>query len=263
MNIDTARNILSPLSLLPMDSLAVLAVCAMGFALVALLCAERFRMLNAGARAALRRMEVSRKLMDGNGEYDISGVVLTSPADIERARVKVRKCTRMAIVSVIACAMMLLSALVLLACKSTMDAARDKGYADGWDVSPSALWAGTDAAMEQDPVPADLSGCIVFYYKFGCEDCELLGNELYEAVSAMAPTYRVATRSEQGKTMISKYPVTSVPSCVYVRPDGIPLYYTLYIDKGTEPSVINEDALRDLAQAVLTSRRPPEGLERM
>lgn len=212
---------------------------------------ERYRMIHANARKKLRRMELSQKLLDGSDKYDISMVTLTSQADIDQARLIVRKTHIAAVISILACSLILIAAIVLLAVQSTVSTARRHGYADGLTgISPQALWDDTDASPVEDTLPTDLKGCIIAYYRFGCEDCNATYDKLHPALEQLAPTYYVATRSELGRRMIQIYPVASVPSCVYIKHDGFPLYYTLYkLDGGT--AYVDEEALANLSQAVI------------
>lgn len=71
----------------------------------------------------------------------------------------------------------------------------------------------------QDSIDVDnvAGGTIIMYYKFGCEDCEAVYKDLKAAVENVNDVYWISTQTENGKALLEKYPVTEVPSGIYVR----------------------------------------------
>lgn len=249
MAYETLRNLMGPFEGLPMGTVLTVAVCIAVTAAVVLLFSEKYRIANASAERRLARLERSNELLDGNGEYDIRDVVLASAKDVDAARRTVKAKRAASVVSIMACAVLALAILTGYAEWSTMSLARSHGYADGWDQSPASLWEDIEKSPVEDRLPRDMSGSILMYYKFGCEDCNELGEELYAALSSLAPTYRIATRSPTGRKLIEQYPVAEVPACVYFRHDGRQLYYILYED-GPDGTAVDQDAIRGLALGI-------------
>ena len=63
----------------------------------------------------------------------------------------------------------------------------------------------------------ELKGCIIIYYKFGCPDCEDIYTDLKNALNGHDKIYWVSTESTQGKELLKEYPVSDVPTGVYIR----------------------------------------------
>lgn len=82
----------------------------------------------------------------------------------------------------------------------------------------------------EDNLPDNLDGAIIIYYKFACEDCENLYNDLITAANQSDKCYFVATGSETGQALLAEYPVTEVPSGVYIQDSQNAPYiaYALY-----------------------------------
>ena len=71
---------------------------------------------------------------------------------------------------------------------------------------------------ESEELPSDLSGSIIVYYRYGCEDCKLIHDDLVAFIDEH-PTnniYFVSTRSEIGQPMSESHGITEVPSAVYI-----------------------------------------------
>lgn len=265
MAYETLRNLIGPCERLPMGTVLAIAVCAAVTAAAVLFFSEKYRIANASAERRLARLERSNELLDGNDEYDIREVVLTSAKDVDAAKKTVKAKRIASIASVLACTVLALAVLTGYTEWSVMSLARSHGYADGWDQSPASLWEDIEKSPVEDRLPKNMSGSILMYYKFGCEDCNELGEELYATLSSLAPTYRIATRSPTGSKLIKQYPVAEVPACVYFRHDGKQLYYILYED-GPDGTAVDQDAIRSLALGVAAdvaaSRGPDDTKER-
>jgi len=249
MTYNAIRNLVGPIETIPAGTVMTLSVCLGIVALIVLFFSERYRMVNASAEHRLRRLETSEKLLNSNEEFDAQAVVLASKGDLAAARRTVRTSRAAAVVSVLACVLLLLAAITGYTEWSVISLARSHGYADGWDVAPVDLWEDIELSPKEDHLPPDMSGCILLYYKFGCHDCNALGTEIYDTLSALAPTYRVATRSRTGRRMLEDYPVPEVPACVYFKTDGTTLSYVLYKDT-SDGTIVDQDSVRSLAMAI-------------
>lgn len=67
-------------------------------------------------------------------------------------------------------------------------------------------------------LPENLEGCIIIYVKYGCIDCDKIhdGITSYLKENKTDNIYFVSTKSEQGKKLLEKYPVSAVPTGVYI-----------------------------------------------
>lgn len=99
----------------------------------------------------------------------------------------------------------------------------------------------------EDNLPKDLTDCIILYYRFGCSDCEAV----YPAMSAFFEDYEdvywVSTRSDQGEKLRETYPVSHVPTGIYITDSGTGVYRTLYFDS-TDEILFDETHAEELLQ---------------
>lgn len=65
-------------------------------------------------------------------------------------------------------------------------------------------------------LPTDLSGSILIYFRYGCNDCKATHDDITEAVKGHKDVYFVSTRSATGRLLIQKYPAEVVPSGTYI-----------------------------------------------
>lgn len=97
------------------------------------------------------------------------------------------------------------------------------------------------ASPEPDAVPGDLAelkGCIVVYYKYGCPDCADVHDDLVAAIDSQPGAYVVYSGTEDGKRLLEAYPVEQVPSGVYVvknDPTVTYIAHQLYIEDRNNP----------------------------
>lgn len=101
----------------------------------------------------------------------------------------------------------------------------------------------------ESKVPEKLAGSIIIYYKYGCDDCEDIYEDLSNKVKDKSNVYWISTRSQQGKKLLKNYPVDTVPSAVYVRNDtfnGNILFTSklLYTKTGNKAVIDNESLER-------------------
>lgn len=91
---------------------------------------------------------------------------------------------------------------------------------------------------QSDELPEDLSGCVLIYFKYGCPDCADIHDDLMTAMQSVSTEkiYFVSTRSEKGKTLLEKYPMSEIPSAVYILnepKENIDYYGCLLFSKPT------------------------------
>lgn len=106
----------------------------------------------------------------------------------------------------------------------------------------------------EDKLPSDideLTNDIILYYKFGCEDCEAIYQELQDTFSNVENLYWVSTRSEQGQSLLKTYPTPQVPAGVYVTDNGTAVIKQMYKKTDSEITLnnINVNTLLDLYYA--------------
>lgn len=99
-------------------------------------------------------------------------------------------------------------------------------------------WCSENSPVE-DNLPDNITNSIIIYYRFGCKDCEAVYPELSNEIADKENIYWISTESKQGKKLLESYPVTSVPTGIYIHSNNTvksPSYTqkSLYInDKNT------------------------------
>lgn len=75
--------------------------------------------------------------------------------------------------------------------------------------------------IESDNIPDDLTGCIIIYFKYGCNDCARIHDALIKSLNDnnVKNYYFVSSQSEIGKKLRQTYPIDAVPTGIYVRKD--------------------------------------------
>lgn len=104
-------------------------------------------------------------------------------------------------------------------------------------------------------LPDNLSGKIIIYFRFGCEDCDAVHDELmsmHNSLDNKDDIYFVSTRSDAAQTVLQDYPVSEVPMAIYVynTPVNGASYAHVFLyepaNKDTEKSVFIADNLEQL-----------------
>lgn len=232
MRLDNALSMLSPW--LDTDLYAVLAAsaCLVALSAAALAASERYRRVRERRAAVAAAAEAAWP-----GERE---AVAKGPSRAALAA------------SMLSCAVLILSAAVLLAASSVFLEARRHGFRGRGSVdaavTASSLAHAISLSPEEDAPPEDLTCHIIYYYRFGCKDCEALYPDLERRLEAIAPVVRIATRSEAGSALLETFPAASVPSCTYVKHDGSQLHYRLFDEASGGP---DEAALAGLERAVV------------
>lgn len=96
----------------------------------------------------------------------------------------------------------------------------------------------------QSKLPKDINNCLIIYYKFGCSDCETVYSILQNALQD-TPVYWISVQSATGKKLLNQYPVSEVPSGLYIthQHTGITKSLSKTINHHT---VVDVDHLNDL-----------------
>lgn len=89
----------------------------------------------------------------------------------------------------------------------------------------------------EDTLPENLENIIVVYYRFGCNDCNLLYNELSACFSEINDVYWIATRSKQGKHLREQFPVENVPSALFIKNETTAVTFDLYTKRKINDSI--------------------------
>lgn len=124
------------------------------------------------------------------------------------------------------------------------------GYGKENDIALTALPRAFTCSPIEDELPKDLSSSIILYYRFGCDDCEALYDDINVIINARSDIdpsriYWIATRSEQGQTLRETIPVQYVPSGAYITSEDEPLIHVLFTRDGEEP-VLDTEVLNTL-----------------
>lgn len=100
----------------------------------------------------------------------------------------------------------------------------------------------------EDKLPKDLNNTILFFYRFDCSDCYAMEKSTIQLIKDLSndypniKTYRIATRSKQGKKFRKDYlPIPSVPSIVYISKDN-QLYYLSLMD--SKSKTLNQESIK-------------------
>ena len=84
----------------------------------------------------------------------------------------------------------------------------------------------------QNPPTGEHNHILVYIYRFDCSDCHTIHEEVQRKIEYAEyqgiTIYTIATRSEQGAEFIKEFPVTSVPTLMYITPNGQAITRSLY-----------------------------------
>ena len=94
------------------------------------------------------------------------------------------------------------------------------------DLTLNQLYTGIQNTPVEDELPNDITGTIIIFYKFGCTDCDAIYEDLSAYIDGKSDIYWVSSRSEQGKTLLTTYPVESVPTAIYIHVNSDDNAYT-------------------------------------
>lgn len=101
----------------------------------------------------------------------------------------------------------------------------------------------------QSKLPKDLKNNLIIYYKFGCPDCESIYNELSKTLEN-TQVYWISVKSDTGKDLLDKYPVSDVPAGLYITNNDTGVTKTLSksINNQTVLDLDNLNYLLDLKE---------------
>lgn len=117
-----------------------------------------------------------------------------------------------------------------------------------YELTVPQLITGLRYSPEEDTLPEDLSDSLIIYYRFTCDDCEEIYDDLRQSFLGYNNVYWISTRSEQGKALRKLYPVEQVPTGIYIDNENIPHRYLL-MTRTDEATVLDTevvDRLKDL-----------------
>lgn len=98
----------------------------------------------------------------------------------------------------------------------------------------------------EDDLSQDLSGKLIILYRFDCGNCHDVYPDLKEAIKDRE-AYWVCSRSEQGRALLEKYPVSSVPTGMYICHDGVYYSHGLAVhDPDADAMRLNTENLNEL-----------------
>ena len=114
-------------------------------------------------------------------------------------------------------------------------------------------------------VPDDPKGCVIIFFKWGCEDCTNIHDELLSKLNEyeLFKTYFVSSKSERGQELLASYPMDSVPSGIYIYYDtsrGID-YQGHVLNDGTSLDEYNLDTLLSVQTYIRCFELPDEYAE--
>lgn len=105
---------------------------------------------------------------------------------------------------------------------------------------------------QSDNLPEDITGTIIIYYRYNCDHCRLIHDELIDIIKNKDNIYTVSTRSEKGMTLVREHSISEVPSAVYIfkEPHADMFYADVMLyepsNKNTDKSVFIMDNLEQL-----------------
>lgn len=115
---------------------------------------------------------------------------------------------------------------------------------------------------QSDEVPDDPKGCVIIFFRWGCDDCINVHDAMLEKLKEydLFKTYFVSSRSDRGQELINQYPIESVPTGIYIYYDmnsGVP-YQRKVLNDGTELHEYNLDTLLSVQTYIRCFELPEE-----
>lgn len=112
-------------------------------------------------------------------------------------------------------------------------------------------WQQLQTSIDHSPVesilPKNLQNKLVIYYRFGCDDCEVIYDDLSAQLNSVSDVYWISTRSKQGEALRNTYPISHVPSAVYITSRNTGIIKNL-TDKTGKTVKLHQDNLTSLLQ---------------
>lgn len=111
-----------------------------------------------------------------------------------------------------------------------------------YNISVPQLITSITNTPEEDTLPDDLHNTCIIYYRFTCDDCEAIYDDLRTTFLGYSNVYWISTRSPQGKALTEQYPVSQVPSAVYIDNNGLAHTYLL-MTRDSEGTYLDTDVV--------------------
>lgn len=183
--------------------------------------------------------------------FSIAGIAFVFVLVSESLKRKSNRPVKTQILTIIECMFFVLTimsaAYGITGINTVMEASRH-GMTE-YNLNWSKILKGIENSPVEDKLPKDITNKIILYYRFGCGDCEAIYQNLNEKTKNNPNVYWISTRSHQGKTLRDTYPVTEVPTGVYItnRQTGITKDLTIRTEKGV---TLNEQNLNYLLELI-------------
>lgn len=149
--------------------------------------------------------------------YILCAIIVVSLATLIIALIRTKK-IKNTIVAISSC-MMIIAVILMFIGYNKFRTGQSHGL-QTTDISIKQLWYGVNHSPKENELPDNLTGCIVIYYKFGCNDCEAIYDDLKNNIQDKPNIYWVCSDSVQGEQLLEQYPVTEVPTGIYIRQES-------------------------------------------
>lgn len=165
---------------------------------------------------------------------------------------KIKPCKHLQIWRFLLYFMICLSGIYLFAASYLFYTAYQHGYREYWKQDVEKIIYSVHHSPIEDILPDDTTNITVIYYRFGCDDCNKLYNQLSEKLEHVPDIYWIATRSKQGIYLRETFPVETVPSAIYITDTTTAVSFDLYIKSkdinGNTSVSLNTETLNELLQ---------------
>lgn len=128
----------------------------------------------------------------------------------------------------------------------SIEKAEDKGMQPNATVQ--VFVEGFASSPVEDQLPDNLSNILFVYYRYDCPDCHAVMGEVEDLLKDY-PVYYVCSRSEQGQSLLQKYPVSYVPTIGYITKSGSVFYnFPLAVTDSDGAVVVNTSGLDEILE---------------
>ena len=231
------------------------------FAIIIILCilifikTEKQRTSSLKAKQLAKYMKTSEQALLSEN-YNITSSKHIAHSELQMFEKEGRKYALATLGSTLTYAILLITIISAVGLINTYHTARTHGYRGSITTNAEGLWKTIHTSPIESKLPDDLNTLkqsVIIYYRFGCPDCDAVYPELSKIFSQIDNVYWIASRSEQGKTLLEKYPVNEVPTAIYIKSDGTQLTYVLY-ENTNNGTTINTENINDLMDAIAYDR---------
>lgn len=166
-------------------------------------------------------------------------------AKIPKLKDKKRLCIRI-------CICIIAIGLVITATFLTIYAVASNHGMDNPNITISETIDGIKHTPKKDnKLPDDTKGSIIILYKFDCDDCKAIYNDLSNALKDNQNIYWIPSTSKLGKKLTEEFTVTEVPTGLYMRHNDYngsikAVKYELAITDNNNNTILNETLLNRL-----------------